>query len=171
MTLRISAGFDANCADGALRALNELCITAAAPTVHCVKWAKSGGQTPITNFLLFSEHLRAPVPFTSCGIFALRLPPVTPPWRCLMVSKPLVTPARQKLRAEGRFLSTPIPLNMHNTHTHTQLIIRSTHESRHTCKDTQTHTLAPTFIEQESNYLTQIQVPHPRCSSTLTSLR
>lgn len=61
-----------------LTCLYELCITPTAAD-RVSEQAKSGGQTTITNFPLFLQHRRAPVPFTSRTIFASFLSLHTPP--------------------------------------------------------------------------------------------
>lgn len=61
-----------------LTCLYELCITPTAAD-RVSEQATSGGQTTITNFPLFLQHRRAPVPFTSRTIFASFLSLHTPP--------------------------------------------------------------------------------------------
>ncbi len=54
-----------------LKYLNELCVTAAAPTADSVgEWAKSADQTTMTNFLLFLEQQYAAIPFVFCHVSA-----------------------------------------------------------------------------------------------------
>lgn len=129
--------FDTNCNDRAIRIWNEMCVTAAALTVDCVvKWAKSGGQITIINLPLSTAPFLSPR--------AVSLPALPLKFSCGPHTSQFQKP----------WTLSYADTSQHAKHTH------YTPPSTYTCKHTETHThkhtLRPTFIEQESNYLTQL---------------
>lgn len=136
------------------------CVAAVAPAVDCVKRPRSreegGGANFKTNFPLSTKHWRAPVSFTSCGIFAPH-PPSLPlfPWCEILWGR----------SSRWSFERAGAALHAKHTKPIKSLPLKSTRAGTHT-KCARRRTRLPFFClfffnDRESNYLTQIRVPYP----------